>query len=241
MNTVSSVNPTSPVNAASQITTASPAPTGLQLRNLSKRYGDTAVFSHVSLDVAPGEFVAIIGESGVGKSTLLNCMAGLDSWDEGSITLNGADLGAMHDDERALLRRRHVGFVFQAFHVLPHLDVAQNVALPLLLLKQPDDARVQALLESVGLGGLGQRLPQQLSGGQLQRVAIARALIHKPGLLLADEPTGNLDPTTAAKVMDALVAQTREHGAAMVLVTHSKAAAARADRVLHLGTGGISG
>ena len=211
----------------------------LKISQLGKRYGDAAVFSNVSLDVAPGEFVAIIGESGVGKSTLLNCMAGLDSWDEGTVRLNGADLGAMNDDQRALLRRRQVGFVFQAFHVLPHLDVAQNVALPLLLLGEPDDARVQALLDAVGLKGLGQRLPQQLSGGQLQRVAIARALIHRPGLLLADEPTGNLDPTTAAKVMDALVAQTREHGASMVLVTHSQAAAARADRVLHLSADGI--
>ena len=212
----------------------------LHIHNLGKRYGDTTVFSQVSLSVAPGEFVAIVGESGVGKSTLLNCMAGLDSWDEGSVRLNGADLGALSDDQRALLRRRQVGFVFQAFHVLPHLDVAQNVALPLLLLGEPDDARVQALLEAVGLKGLGQRLPQQLSGGQLQRVAIARALVHRPGLLLADEPTGNLDPTTAARVMDALVAQTREHGAAMVLVTHSVAAAARADRVLHLSSTGIS-
>ena len=211
----------------------------LKISQLGKRYGDAAVFSNVSLDVAPGEFVAIIGESGVGKSTLLNCMAGLDTWDEGTVRLNGADLGAMNDDQRALLRRRQVGFVFQAFHVLPHLDVAQNVALPLLLLGEPDDARVQVLLEAVGLKGLGQRLPQQLSGGQLQRVAIARALIHRPGLLLADEPTGNLDPTTAAKVMDALVAQTREHGASMVLVTHSQAAAARADRVLHLSADGI--
>ena len=211
----------------------------LKISQLGKRYGEAAVFSNVSLDVAAGEFVAIIGESGVGKSTLLNCMAGLDSWDEGTVRLNGADLGAMNDDQRALLRRRQVGFVFQAFHVLPHLDVAQNVALPLLLLGEPDDARVQVLLEAVGLKGLGQRLPQQLSGGQLQRVAIARALIHRPGLLLADEPTGNLDPTTAAKVMDALVAQTREHGASMVLVTHSQAAAARADRVLHLSADGI--
>ena len=211
----------------------------LKISQLGKRYGEAAVFSNVSLDVAPGEFVAIVGGSGVGKSTLLNCMAGLDSWDEGTIVLNGADLGAMNDDQRALLRRRQVGFVFQAFHVLPHLDVAQNVALPLLLLGEPDDARVEALLEAVGLGGLGPRLPQQLSGGQLQRVAIARALIHRPGLLLADEPTGNLDPTTAARVMDALVAQTREHGAAMVLVTHSQAAAARADRVLHLSANGI--
>ena len=216
------------------------APPTLEVKNLSKRYGDTAVFSHVSLKVAPGEFVAIVGESGVGKSTLLNCMAGLDNWDEGSVELNGADLQTMTDDQRALQRRQHVGFVFQAFHVLPHLDVAQNVALPLLLLGQTDDARVQAMLDSVGLAGLGARLPQQLSGGQLQRVAIARALVHRPGLLLADEPTGNLDPTTAAKVMDALIAQTREHGASLVLVTHSKAAAGRADRVLHLSSEGIS-
>lgn len=213
----------------------------LQVKNLGKRYADTAVFTAVSLDVAPGEFVAIVGESGVGKSTLLNCMAGLDSWDAGSVTLKGIDLATLTDDQRALLRRQHVGFVFQAFHVLPHLDVAQNVALPLLLLGQPDDARVQAMLAAVGLAGLGTRLPQQLSGGQLQRVAIARALVHRPGLLLADEPTGNLDPTTAAMVMDALIAQTREHGASLVLVTHSQAAAARADRVLHLSSEGISG
>jgi putative ABC transport system ATP-binding protein len=211
----------------------------LLVRDLAKRYGDAVVFSHVTLDVAPGEFVAIVGESGVGKSTLLNCMAGLDSWDEGTVQLKGQDLGALSDDQRALLRRRHVGFVFQAFHVLPHLDVAQNVALPLLLLEQPDAARVEAMLEAVGLGGLGGRLPQQLSGGQLQRVAIARALVHKPSLLLADEPTGNLDPGTAALVMDALIAQTRGQGASLVLVTHSEAAAARADRTLHLSAGGI--
>lgn len=211
----------------------------LHIKNLSKRYGQSTVFSQVTLQVAPGEFVAIVGESGVGKSTLLNCMAGLDSWDEGSVALNGIDLGGRTGDQLALLRRQHVGFVFQAFHVLPHLDVAQNVGLPLLLLGQPDDAHVQALLEAVGLAGLGARLPQQLSGGQLQRVAIARALVHKPSLLLADEPTGNLDPTTAAKVMDALIAQTRQHGASLVLVTHSEAAAARADRVLHLRADGL--
>jgi putative ABC transport system ATP-binding protein len=211
----------------------------LQISKLGKRYGDVVVFSHVTLDVAPGEFVAIVGESGVGKSTLLNCMAGLDSWDEGTVMLDGADLGLMSDDQRALLRRRHVGFVFQAFHVLPHLDVAQNVALPLLLLNQADDERVQAMLAAVGLAGLGQRLPQQLSGGQLQRVAIARALVHRPGLLLADEPTGNLDPTTAARVMDVLIAQTRDQGSALVLVTHSATAAARADRVLHLTAQGM--
>jgi len=213
----------------------------LRLEGLGKRYGETPVFSNVSLAVAPGEFVAIVGASGVGKSTLLNCMAGLDSWDEGSVTLKGVDLDQLPADGRALLRRQHVGFVFQAFHVLAHLDVAQNVALPLLLLGQADDARVQAMLQAVGLEGLGKRLPQQLSGGQLQRVAIARALVHQPGLLLADEPTGNLDPDTASKVMDALVAQTREHGASLVLVTHSEAAAARADRVLKLSRDGIIG
>ncbi len=211
----------------------------LQVSGLHKHYGQTAVFSNVSLDVAPGEFVAIVGESGVGKSTLLNCMAGLDSWDSGTVHLQGQDLGTLNDDARALLRRRAVGFVFQAFHVLPHLDVAQNVALPLLLLGQPDAARVQAMLDAVGLAGLEARLPQQLSGGQLQRVAIARALVHRPALLLADEPTGNLDPDTAAMVMEALVAQTRQHGASMVLVTHSVAATARADRVLRLRPDGV--
>ncbi|TBR75314.1 MAG: ABC transporter ATP-binding protein [Burkholderiaceae bacterium] len=212
----------------------------LVITDLSKRYGEQVVFENVSLEVAPGEFVAIVGESGVGKSTLLNCMAGLDTWDAGSVQFDGVDLGALSADQRALLRRRQVGFVFQAFHVLPHLDVAQNVALPLMLLGRYDDARVQAMLDAVGLHGLGARLPQQLSGGQLQRVAIARALVHRPTLLLADEPTGNLDPATAAKVMEALIAQTREHGASLVLVTHSPAAATRADRVLHLGSKGIA-
>ena len=151
----------------------------------------------------------------------------------------GVDLGRLDDTQRALWRRSHVGFVFQAFHVLPHLDVAQNVGLPLLLQGRPDAARVGQMLAAVGLDGLGDRLPHQLSGGQLQRVAIARALVHRPALLLADEPTGNLDPTTAALVMDLLIAQTREHGAALVLVTHSQAAAARADRVLRLTAQGI--
>ena len=211
----------------------------LQIQGLGKNYGDTVVFANATLQVAPGEFVAIVGESGVGKSTLLNCMAGLDSWDSGSVVVDGVDLGTLDDEARALWRRKNVGFIFQAFHVLPHLDVAQNVALPLMLLGQNDPARVEQLLHAVGLSGLGARLPQQLSGGQLQRVAIARAVVHRPTLLLADEPTGNLDPTTAARTMDLLVTQTREHGASMVLVTHSEAAAARADRVVRLGTGGI--
>ncbi|MCJ0762593.1 ABC transporter ATP-binding protein [Variovorax terrae] len=212
----------------------------LQVRGLAKHYLDTPVFQDVSLDVARGEFVAIVGESGVGKSTLLNCLAGLDRWDAGTVALAGTELGTLDDEQRALWRRRQVGFVFQAFHVLPHLDVAQNVALPLMLLGLHDEARVEAMLTAVGLAGLGARLPQQLSGGQLQRVAMARALVHRPALLLADEPTGNLDPATAAKVMDVLVAQTREHEATLVLVTHSETAAARADRVLHLSAHGIA-
>ena len=211
----------------------------LQIRDLGKHYGEVPVFEHVTLEVADGEFVAIVGESGVGKSTLLNCMAGLDSWDAGTVRHDGTDIGTLDAEARALWRRKHVGFVFQAFHVLPHLDVAQNVALPLMLLAQRDDGRVARMLDAVGLAGLGARLPQQLSGGQLQRVAIARALVHAPALLLADEPTGNLDPGTAARVMDVLLAQTRAHGASLVLVTHSEAAAARADRVLHLSAEGI--
>ncbi|MBK6009376.1 ABC transporter ATP-binding protein [Ramlibacter ginsenosidimutans] len=213
----------------------------LEVQQLAKRYGEVTVFRDVSLQVAAGEFVAIVGESGVGKSTLLNCMAGLDHWDEGRILVDGTDLSTLDDEARALLRRRELGFVFQAFHVLPHLDVAQNVGLPLLLLQRPDAARVQAMLEAVGLSGLGARLPQELSGGQLQRVAIARALVHRPRLLLADEPTGNLDPATAARVLEVLRSQARASGAALVLVTHSASAAGLADRVLRLQADGIRG
>jgi putative ABC transport system ATP-binding protein len=212
----------------------------LEVQDLAKRYGEVAVFRAVTLAVEGGEFVAIMGESGVGKSTLLNCMAGLDTWDAGQVRVDGTDLSLLDDVQRAVLRRNKLGFVFQAFHVLPHLDVAQNIALPLLLLKRPDPARVQAMLDAVGLGGLGARLPQELSGGQLQRVAIARALVHGPKLLLADEPTGNLDPATAARVLGLLRTQARASGAALVLVTHSAAAAAQADRVLQLREDGIS-
>ncbi len=213
----------------------------LAVRSLRKLYGDTAVFSDVDLDVAAGEFVAILGESGVGKSTFLNCIAGLDPVDGGSVHIAGTEVTSLAEPQQALFRRAHLGFVFQAFHVLPHLSVAENVGLPLLLQKTPDAARVQSLLEAVGIGAMGDRLPQTLSGGQLQRVAIARALIHRPQLILADEPTGNLDPATAEKMMDLLAAQVREHGAACVLVTHSHTAAARADRVLTLTASGMQG
>ncbi len=211
----------------------------LSIESLSKRYGDSVVFRDVSLQLQAGEFVALLGESGVGKSTLLNCIAGLDRADSGRLLVDGIDLASADDDTRARLRRQRLGFVFQAFHVLPHLSVAENIALPLLLLGRPDPARVAALLDSVGLAGLGARMPAQLSGGQLQRVAIARAVVHQPGLILADEPTGNLDPGTAARVLDLLHAQVDQAGAACLLVTHSMAAAARADRVLRLTTSGI--
>jgi putative ABC transport system ATP-binding protein len=220
----------------------------LEVEGLRKAYADTAVFDQVNLALARGEFVALLGESGVGKSTLLNCIAGLDDADAGRIVLTSRD-GARHevttlgDDARALLRRRHLGFVFQAFHVLPHLSVAENVELPLRLLGRADDAagrtRVDELLHAVGLEALHAREPSQLSGGQLQRVAIARALVHQPALLLADEPTGNLDPVTAERVLELLRAQTRGHGTACLLVTHSRAAARHADRVLELTGRGI--
>ncbi len=212
----------------------------LEVESLAKRYGDSVVFEQVDLRVSRGEFVAILGESGVGKSTLLNCIAGLDSVAAGHVRIAGTDVTALTETQQALLRRAHLGFVFQAFHVLPHLSVAHNVGLPLLLQGRPDDARVQAVLAAVGLAGLGERLPQTLSGGQLQRVAIARALVHRPALILADEPTGNLDPATAERVMDLLSAQVRREGAACLLVTHSRAAAARADRVLTLTAGGMA-
>ena len=217
----------------------SPRAAVLVITDLARAYADTPVFSDVQLTLQPGEFVALLGESGVGKSTLLNCIAGLDDADAGRITLAGIDVRALPEPGRAKLRREKLGFVFQAFHLLPHLSVAENIALPLLLLGAPDHQRVDQLLQAVGLAGLGGRAPAQLSGGQLQRVALARALVHRPALILADEPTGNLDPTTAERMLDVLVAQVRQEHAACLLVTHSVAAAARADRVLRLTATGI--
>jgi putative ABC transport system ATP-binding protein len=211
----------------------------LEVASLGKRYGEVPVFADLDLRVDAGEFIAVLGESGIGKSTLLNAIAGLDVVDAGSVRIAGVDIHALAEPAQAIYRRDHLGFVFQAFHVLPHLTVAANVGLPLLLQGRPDDERVAALLAAVGLAGFEARLPQTLSGGQLQRVAIARALVHRPRLILADEPTGNLDPGTADRVMTLFAEQVRAHGAACILATHSRAAAARADRVVTLTPSGI--
>ena len=223
------------------MTSADPAI--LSLTNLGKSVpGGRVLFEGLELKVGAGEFVAVTGESGVGKSTLLNIIAGLDQADSGSVAIAGSALERLTDDERTLLRRDRIGFVFQAFHILPHLTLAQNTALPLVLQHAPAKealARAEALLDAVGLHGRGGDYPRALSGGELQRVAIARALVHRPALILADEPTGNLDPDTAARVMDLFVAQARQSGAAVLLVTHSEVAAAAADRALRLTAHGL--
>ena len=217
----------------------------LSIRSLAKTYDGPRrrqVISNVNLDLKAGEYVAVMGESGIGKSTLLNLIAGLDRPDSGSITVDGINLADLSDEDLTKLRRRRMGFVFQAFHVLPYLNVGQNVALPLSLNGVPSaeaHATMQAMLEAVGLGDRGGSMPRELSGGELQRVAIARALVHRPGLVLADEPTGNLDPDNAAQVLALLRAQVKTNNAAGILVTHSIAAAQTTDRVYLLTAAGM--
>ena len=217
----------------------------LSIKGLSKSYGGTRpreVLRDIELDLAAGEYVAIMGESGVGKSTLLNLIAGLDVPDRGTIALDGVELSALDDNERTLLRRARIGFVFQAFHLLPHLTIAQNVALPLALAGAPMAQiaeRVGAMLAAVGLAAAAAAYPRELSGGELQRGAIARALLHRPLLLLADEPTGNVDPETASEILALLREQVKRESGAGILVTHSAAAAATADRILTLTAGGL--
>ncbi|MEX3957699.1 ABC transporter ATP-binding protein [Trinickia sp. EG282A] len=217
----------------------------LTLANVSKHYAGTTprnVLRGVNLELRAGECVAIMGESGVGKSTLLNLAAGLDRPDAGQIVFDGQDLAVLDDDAATLQRRQKMGFVFQAFHVLPNLSAAQNIALPLLLngMRAKDaPARVSRLLLAVGLGGRERALPRELSGGELQRVAIARALVHQPRLVLADEPTGNLDYDTAMRILALLRELAQKNGAGVLLATHSAAVAAAADRVLRLTPDGL--
>lgn len=211
----------------------------LELRQVSKAYANgRKVLDHLSYTLGAGEFVAVMGESGVGKSTLLNLVAGLDVPDSGDIIIDGVAMASLNDDAATRLRREKLGFVFQAFHLLPHLTLAQNVALPLLL-NGASLARADAMLAAVGLSGRGNDFPRQLSGGELQRVAIARALAHQPALLLADEPTGNLDPDTATQILALLRNEIKANGASAIMVTHSHAAAAKADRVLILTSEGL--
>lgn len=217
----------------------------LVVHGLTKSYAGPpprAVFADVDLELFPGDYIAVMGESGSGKSTLLNLVAGLDSPDRGSIKLDGVELTTLDDDALTVLRRKHLGFVFQAFHVLPYLTVARNVALPLSLLGMTGsdaDARVTSMLAGVGLDGRGESMPRELSGGELQRVAIARALVHGPRLVLADEPTGNLDAETAGQVLRLLREQIKANGAAGVLVTHSPVAAQTCDLILRLTLAGL--
>ncbi len=214
----------------------------LHISGIRKGFGGRAVLSEVSLRLEAGEYVAIVGESGSGKSTLLNIIAGLESPDSGEVLFGSLNVTAQSDDERTVLRRDNFGFVFQAFHVLPHLTVQQNVGLPLLLrgFEQNEiQTRSGKILAAVGMADRENSMPRELSGGELQRVAIARALVGEPKLVLADEPTGNLDQENARQVLALLREQVKGRGAAGILVTHSEAAAAGCDRRYRLSPEGL--
>ena len=220
--------------------------TVLSIRGLAKTYGGVkprAVFAGVSLELEPGDYVAVMGESGSGKSTLLNLIAGLDRADAGTIVVDGVALAALDDDALTRLRGARMGFVFQAFHVLPYLDVARNVGLPLALNGRSGaeaDRRVAELLEAVGLGHRAASLPRELSGGEMQRVAVARSLAHRPALVLADEPTGNLDTASSDGVFELLRGMHAQVGTSFLVVTHDPRLAARCDRIIELIDGRVA-
>ena len=214
----------------------------VELTDVRKAFGGRVVLDGLCMRVARGERVALLGESGSGKSTLLNVIAGLEPIDAGTVCVSGTMVSALDADQAALLRRASIGFVFQAFHLLPHLDAVRNVAVPLLLNGVAPGAALEqasAMLERVGLGGRTDAWPRQLSGGEQQRVALARALVHGPSLVLADEPTGNLDPDTAAQALALIASLVDASGAALVMVTHSAQAAAIAHRRLRLDARGL--
>lgn len=215
----------------------------LQLQSLSKSLPNgRQLFADIDLTLSPGQFVAIQGESGIGKSTLLNLAAGLDIPTSGEVIVARQSLAGLSEAELTDLRARKTGFVFQAFHVLPFLTLAQNVSLPAILTGDPRDialAKAADMLAQVGLGDRADNSVAELSGGELQRVAIARALVHSPILILADEPTGNLDPSTSREVMDLMTGVVKATGAAMILVTHSAKDAAAADRRLMMTADGL--
>ncbi|MGD2112178.1 MAG: ABC transporter ATP-binding protein [Gammaproteobacteria bacterium] len=219
----------------------------IDVDNLAKVYrsGSTqqVVFDRLSFRIRKGETVALLGASGSGKTTLLNLISAIDSPDSGRVLLDGVDVHALAEPERTLLRRRRIGFVFQFFNLIQTLTVGENTALPLELLGEDNPAvqqRAAGLLEAVGLGALEQRFPESLSGGEQQRAAIARALVHRPALLLADEPTGNLDEDTAGRIIGLLMDLARQQGTTMLLVTHNTRVAQAADRVLRLSHGQIA-
>ena len=208
----------------------------LKLEGVTKRFGERVVLNAVSLDIAAGEYVAVVGDSGIGKSTLLNVIAGLEPVDAGSISFLDREIENLSDDELTLLRRDYFGFVFQAFHVLPHLTVEENVALPLLLRGTASREKARQMIAAVGLKGREASPPRELSGGELQRVAIARALVGDPKLVLADEPTGNLDSASAEEVL-AIFDRLHAGGATIVIVTHSHEVGERASRMLRMADG----
>jgi putative ABC transport system ATP-binding protein len=215
----------------------------VELENVSRRFerggASLAALDGVSLSVAAGEFVAVVGPSGCGKSTLLNLIAGVDRADAGAVRVCGRELGRASEAELTHLRRRTLGIVFQAFHLVPNLTAEENVALPLALDGRGDPARVRALLERVGLAARARHFPGELSGGEQQRVAVARALVHRPALVVADEPTGNLDSASGARVLELLLELRASEGAALVLATHDAAIEARAPRVVALRDGRV--